>query len=233
MSPLNYLNPSAGDVALPSEKLEVEAAVRASAVSWRICPYYALRYQARGEAYSRSDSAWLVTLTEADQGYVNQQVLWLGGLLSNRGMPRLLLEKHLIVLYRQLVRVAPDKAVSFEKLCEAAGELGHARSRYVSDGELDALSMEFAIGLGCESNRLIRQAGALVAAAVADEKAGIKHAVSRLKGWLIEPARFEDLASLPRCLKRHRAFFSEIEKVRSSWEAAVLNIVQEARDLRS
>jgi hypothetical protein len=173
-----------------------------------------------------------VTLTNSTQDHVTEQVLWLGDLLSNRGMPRLLLEMHLAVLYRRLIRVAPDKLAAFEKLSEAAGELRRSRTRVISERELEALSKEFTVRLDCESNRLARHTGVLIAAAVADEKAGVKYAVPRLEDWLTDPIRFEEIDSLPPYLQRYRAALTEIGTLRCRWEGAVRETVQIARDIR-
>jgi hypothetical protein len=88
------LNPEAGSHPIPSDPRELQAAVRAGERCWQRFPYFSQRYGHRGEKFTSSDSAWLVTLVEYDQARVHQQVAWLGQVLAARGMPRLLLETH-------------------------------------------------------------------------------------------------------------------------------------------
>jgi hypothetical protein len=232
MGPLNWLNPSAGDVPLPSDPREVDAALRASQLSWRRCPYYAWRYGDRGRAFSNSDSAWLVTLTTSTQAQVTEQVLWLAGLLSNRGAPRWLLEMHLDVLYRKLVGLVPEKAAHYEKLLKAAKELQRSRTKRISEGDFDALSSAFANSLGCESNRLVVQVGGLIVAAVADEKAGVKYAVPRLEAWLTDPARFDEIGDMhATLLRRHRTWLEQMRQLHRRWAKAVLEAIGMARHI--
>jgi hypothetical protein len=88
--------------ALPDNPLEIEAALSAGRHSWKAYPYYDIRYSDRGERFTRSDSGYLVTLTQADLEIVEEQVNWLANILANRGMPTWLLEQHLRVLYGHL-----------------------------------------------------------------------------------------------------------------------------------
>ena len=55
---------------------------------------------------------------------------------------------------------------------------------------LVALSTAFARQVGDEWDQRLPETGALLAAAVADERAGIAQAVPSLAGWMTDPSRF-------------------------------------------
>lgn len=192
MAPQNPLNPSAGDVPVPADPREVEAALRAGRVSWRLVPYYRWRYGERGKAFTRSDSAWLVTLTQHAQSHVQEQLDWLGAVLSNRGMPQWLLEIHLEILFRELARAVPENQSSYEKLLSAAFVLSEARQQRISERDFERLSEKFTEDVGAPGHRWIRGTGRLLVAAVADERAGMTHSVAQLESWLVDPARFDE-----------------------------------------
>ena len=63
--PLNPLNPSAGDVPLPEDQREIDAALRAGPITHRIFPYFDWRYGDRGRKFTESDSAWPAWLVPA------------------------------------------------------------------------------------------------------------------------------------------------------------------------
>lgn len=226
MPPQNWLNPSAGDVPIPSNPREVDAAIRAGRVSWRLVPYYGWRFGERGALFAKSDSAWLVTLSRHSLSHVHDQVSWLGGVLSNRGMPQWLLEIHLNVLHRELMRTLPENAHDYEKLLTASCALGNARRQSVPDEKFEELSQGFASKLGFPSNRWVRGTGRLLVAAVADENAGMRHAVEKLESWLIDPARFDEA--------RRNLFFPNLRELalvltQDRWTAAIRQTIAEAR----
>ncbi|RYE86097.1 MAG: hypothetical protein EOO75_16155 [Myxococcales bacterium] len=179
------LNPEAGTHAVTDDPDELPAALRAGQRSWDAQPYYALRYGDRGQLFTRSDSAWLVTLTAADQDAVDAQIAWLGRVLASRGMPRLLLERHLLVLHEELTAATPGRAADHARLAAAAARLAAERRRWVDD----ALLVEMDARLSTPDAPL-PHAGELVASAVADERHGLTTAVPALLGWLASPAHF-------------------------------------------
>jgi hypothetical protein len=187
---LKRLNPEAGDHDVPDDPRELEAAIRAGVISLERCPYYGLRYGERGAAWTRSDSAWLVTLARSPRERANVQVGWLGTLLSARGMPQWLLEQHLLVLADELTAAVPDNAAQYEGLRATARELARQRRRHLSDGDLEACAALFEAEVGPEQAGLVPGLGILLAAAVADEACGIERAVSSMLEWLVAGDRF-------------------------------------------
>ena len=186
------LNPAAGNHAIPEDLREIEAALRAGEQTWHMFPYFELRYGARGRRFTRSDSAWIVTLVNHPLPTVVRQIRWLGRLLAARGMPQGLLDAHLHNLHRELVRAVPERGAAYASLLAAADDLRSIRQAHVSDEQVQALAAAFDGMVGDELVGQMPGAGALLALAVADEQAGISNAVTSLEGWLAEPARFPE-----------------------------------------
>jgi hypothetical protein len=205
-APAMALNPEAGNHPVPEDPRAVEAALRAGARTWGRFPYYERRYGGRGRAYTRSDSAYLATLCDLPAASARRQVLWLADLLASRGMPRWLMEETLRDLRAELDAAVPERAADHAVLGELADELRAARLSHMTDAEADALAASFAAAAGPELVADLPEAGRLIAAAVADERAGIAHAGVRLESWLADPARFPDTwtAAVRDALRRAR-----------------------------
>jgi cytochrome c556 len=201
------LNPEAGSHPIPSDPRELQAAVRAGERCWQQFPYFTQRYGHRGEKFASSDSAWLVTLAEYDQARVHQQVAWLGQVLAARGMPRLLLETHLELLCEELTSAVPERQAAYQKLGNAARQLAETRRRHLDEALSRRLAERFDAAVGREWSERLPGTGALLAAAVADERAGVGNAVESLETWLTDAARFPP-----------------------AWILAVRAVIQEARE---
>ena len=184
------LNPEAGWHGIPEDLREIRAALRAGTRSWQQFPYYGWRYGERGRRFTRSDSAWIATISHLAQGEVSRHLLWLGGLLAARGMPRWLLEWHLRVLVEELGEAIPEQRQVYARLEHAADQFAAARRAHLPDAALAALSHDFDARVGPDWSGRLPGMGSILAAAVADEVAGIARAVTSLEGWLTDSARF-------------------------------------------
>lgn len=191
-NPVSLLNREAGSHPVTLDPREIEAALRAGERSWQAFPYFELRYGARGRRFTRSDSAWIVTLTNHAQAVVDRHIRWLGGLLAARGMPQLLLEQHLEGLHAELVRAVPEKRAAYDTLLKAAHMLRDTRRAHIGDDVMLRLSSIFEAQAGVEWSGRLKGAGLLLVASVADEQAGITNAVASLESWMLDPARFPD-----------------------------------------
>lgn len=188
--PAAALNPDAGSHPVASDPREIEAARRAAEASLREFPYYRERFGERARAFGTSDGAWLVTLCDGGAGHALGQVLWLGRVLSSRGMPRLLLERHLELLHGELVAAVPERAERYAALLDVAERLRGLRRARLSDAELAGVAAAFDARVGPEAAARLPGMGALLAAAVADEADGHEAAVRSLAAWAADPALF-------------------------------------------
>lgn len=188
--PVAALNPEAGAHRIPTDPREIRAALRAGERTWRRFPYYERRYGERGRSFTRSDSAWIVTLSEYPVTVAEKHLRWLGTLLAARGMPRWLLETHLNALYEELVAEVPDKDAAYRNLRHVARLFTQERRGHVDDATTSSLAAAFDRRVGPDLSASLPEAGALLAAAVADERAGIARAVPSLLEWIADPVRF-------------------------------------------
>jgi hypothetical protein len=187
---LNPLNFEAGATPMPADPREIKAAIRAGEITHRAFPYYGFRYGERGVRFTRSDSAFLATLPGHKPETLWRQIDWLSGVLSNRGMPSWLLEVHLGTLARQLARAVPERSHHYRDLLGAAQALGERRRAQISDEAMRAIGCTFVTEAGLSPTRLAIGTGALLAAAVADERAGIPNAVSSVEVYFTDRAIF-------------------------------------------
>ena len=190
--PVSALNPEAGAHGVTTDPRELRSALRAGRRTRGRFGYYEMRYGARGSAFTRSDSAWIVTLVEQPAGVVERQLSWLGALLAARGMPRWLLEVHLETLHAELVTAVPEKRQSYDELLRVAAVFRDERFSHLDELTSSRLAESFDDCLGSASSNDLPEAGALLVAAVADERNGLPRAVESLTEWLADPARFPD-----------------------------------------
>lgn len=186
------LNPAAGTHAIPSDPHELAASLRAGEQIWRRFPYLAWRYGERGSQFTRSDSAWLATLASYAQPVVEQQVCWLGRVLASRGMPRWLMEQHLVALADELCWMLPAHSERYGRLRCAARALSDQRAEVMDDVALGVFAASFDAMAGASWAARLPEAGALLAAAVADVHLGLAQALPSIEGWMTSSDRFPE-----------------------------------------
>jgi hypothetical protein len=218
---VNPLNPSAGDVPVPEDPREIEAALSAGLVSYRVFPYLEWRYGERGRAFTRSDSAWLAWLTRHDQEHVREQIAWLKGLLSNRGMPSTILELHLEVLHRQLVRKIPERSRQYAQLKRSAEQLRQEREASMSPEHAKRLVEDFVAALALHRRALAIGAAGLLVAAIADEISGDRNAVRSTAVWLADVAALRNVDALRKRLSPADRRLFDSESFAERWQGAV------------
>lgn len=188
--PSQHLNPDAGDHEITDDPRELEAAVRAGDRSWSELPYYEWRYGGRGRRFGHSDSAWLAMLAQGSQADVDRQVQWLARVLSARGMPRWMVERHLEILNQELTAAVPERAADYDKFLRAAHRLAEARRAVLPDPVFQALAAEFDAAVGAEWAARLPGMGFILAAAVVDEANGVALAASSVQAWIEQSLRF-------------------------------------------
>lgn len=161
---VSALNPEAGRHAMPRDDRSVSLALAAAEEAWRRHPYLEARFGARGRRFTHSDSCWLASLREAGPAERLRGILWLAGILAPRGLPSIILERHLESL---------DRAFADDAFAEAARTLRERRSSAKPDPE----ALRTASAARGETAELLL-------AAAADEAAGFSGAWDALAGWL-------------------------------------------------
>jgi hypothetical protein len=172
--------------------VEQAAAAAATRRSWKEFPYYPRRYGERGWRFSLSDSGWIETLCTLGQKEAYSQVLWLSGLLTSRGMPSYLMERHLEYLYDELVRPSPGRARRYEVLRVCATALRERRLAQIPEAPFEALSQAFERRVA-PYEEAVPNMGRVLVAAVADERAGVAGAVASVEAWACDVAKFDPL----------------------------------------
>ena len=186
------INPEAGNHAIPENELEIQAALKASEGIWNEFPYYQQRYGERGRRFSDSDMCWLVTLIQLDIGTVKKQIKWIGGLLSGKGMPQILLEQTLLFLHKELIKANPDNKTDYDKLFSSAQMLKELRIKAISEKAFEELSNNFEQGIGRQLAEKYKNFGILLVSAVADEKNEIGGALLSIYKWMTDKERFSE-----------------------------------------
>jgi hypothetical protein len=197
------LNPEAGDHPVPQEPAVLSAALRAGRRCWEEFSYYRLRYGERGRRYTDSDVAWLAALAGLPAEVILDQVLWLGRILAVRGMPRFMLERQLVLLADEL----SSAEIAAASLSSAAATLADERQSLFGEGSFGDLCSTL-------DKLLVRTAGdfpdlpVILAAASADERAGIPECKASLLSWLEEFAILspDEYEKVERILAGHPAF---------------------------
>lgn len=206
------LNPEAGSHPIPQDPREIDAARRAGERCLLEYPYFVWRYGERGRRFTDSDGAWLATLVKYPQPRIDRQVVWLGGVLAPRGMPRLLLQRHLELLYEELRLRVPHKQADYEKLVAASDRLAMERRACIGDDVLDAISRRFDHAVDPDWRRRLSGTGAILVSAVADERAGLAGTLENVQSWFSDPARFPPqwVTAVRRCIAEAQSAMDHI-----------------------
>jgi hypothetical protein len=86
----------------------------------------------------------------------------------------------------------PENPGPYDRLLELATMFRRERLRHLDEVTSAQLAMTFDERAGSDPLPRIPEAGALLVAAVADERADVENAVDSLMEWLADPARFPD-----------------------------------------
>lgn len=185
------INPLAGLHVVTSDPEQIQAARRAAEASLREFPYYRERFGDRAAMFGASDGAWLATLCRGERDYVRRQVLWLAELLSARGVPSWLLERHLELLHRELLGLTED-VDRCRPLLDAAHLLRARRRARISELQLAELAAGFERRADPEWVRRLPNFGHILVAAVADEAGGTARAADSVAEWALDSEHFPE-----------------------------------------
>lgn len=225
----NPLNSAAGGVPVPEDEREVGAAIRAGQLTYRVFPYLQWRYGDRGEKFTNSDSAWLAWLTRYDPNRVNEQIKWLWNILSNRGMPGIILEVHLRFLYRQLCLSVPDAKPKHSGLLASADQIRLVSEAVISDDQCERLTVDFSRGMRRGAAWLNRGTCRLLVSAAVDERIGIPNSVSSLTKWLLSVPKLRAAEGLRGSLSSSELRYIDSNQFASTWTHAIEAATNAAR----
>jgi len=183
------VNEEAGTHVISADPAEQSAAEAATRRSWREFPYYARRYGERGWRFSLSDSGWISTLCDLPPVAAREQIRWLGGLLASRGMPLVLLERHLFHLHDEMLQAYPDRSARYAALQRSAAGLREARFAQIPEEKFALLAADFEAHVKNCPGRVVNM-GTVLVGAVADELGGTAKAVETVMEWACDEAVF-------------------------------------------
>lgn len=182
---ITSVNPEAGNHPMPSNPLEISAALRAGVKAWAEFPYLKLRFGERGLRFAKSDSCWLATLPQLFQTEIDNQIVWLARLLTNRGIPSAILRFHLVVLVKELSESNPEGKTTYQKLNAAANSLHEAQRKILPDEKFAGIAEEMHLKLA-ELIDLPANSGIALLSAFLDEQNGLGNANNVIVSWFRE-----------------------------------------------
>ncbi|MBK1699799.1 biliverdin-producing heme oxygenase [Thiococcus pfennigii] len=187
------LNPEAGRHPITADPVELEAVLRAGKRCWRQFPYLAERFGERGKRFAASDGGWVATLVGESQADADRQLDWLAAVLAARGLPRCVMEDHLMRLYEELAAARPEQEAQYRKLKAASERLRRERFARIDEPTWQVLGTWFVArthGLPADGP-VAGQPHALaelILCAVADELAGLPSGPASFVPWLLTDA---------------------------------------------
>lgn len=189
---ITALNPEAGNFPIPTNPLEIQAAISAGLRCWNEFTFYEKRYGERGKRFTSSDSVWLATLYELSFDLANNQVKWLAKYLANRGMPIFTMEFQLWCLYEELVLLIPENEQKYKTLFLVSEELKNERMEKIPSvifEESNSIFVDFCVQLNVNDEPM-KNTGKLIASSIADSKNGLESSLQSFKTWLTNPEQF-------------------------------------------
>jgi hypothetical protein len=175
---------------------------RAVATTWRTTPYYRMRFGVGAMGHSLSDTAWMMSVADADRDYAEAQLDWHRRVLANRGMPSALVDEHIETLIRHAARHRLPQVPALEELLERKRARARARLE-----EREAFALE---------RRFVRATG--------------EHPYCAAVGRWIASAAVDEASGAPRALVSLLAFLADRERFPADWCAAAEALAARARD---
>lgn len=174
------INPEAGDHPVPQNPAIIQAAIRSGRRCHKEFSYFERRYGERGRSFTDSDAAWLALLTDQSEAVVYDQVMWLGRVLSSRGIPFLLMERQLELLVEELFAAGDVETVALQTVI---ADLKRHRCNLMSQSRFDEICG--IISKTCSDLVIdFPDLPYIFVAAYLDTLAGIPECMSSLVGWL-------------------------------------------------
>ncbi|HQU74846.1 MAG TPA: hypothetical protein PKV71_17555 [Calditrichia bacterium] len=152
--------------------------------TWESFPSVGYAFGFGAEESLGEDSFYLISLADHPLEVVFEKALWYASVRSNRGLPGIVLEKHLNHLYEELLKNSPQKSNRNRKLLNAESYLADLRLQVIPENTRDFLTREFYREVGEDLRNKWPQAGNILVSAVADEFQGNRNSVLSCVEWL-------------------------------------------------
>ena len=190
------LNPDSGDHPVPQDPAVLRVVLHTTDRVLTDYPYILYRYGDRGRRFTDADGGWLVTLPELGEASMAGQLNWLRTVLSSRGVPHILVARHLQLLADELSSTAYDRA--YLPLLSGAAERIYRSvdERVPPELRMQQQSVLYrSLGPGSGDPRgdmRCRETAELIASAVVDRDLGVEDAVDAVVGCLADRNRSSD-----------------------------------------
>ncbi len=186
----SILNPEAGSHVVPQAGLELEASFIVAKKCLQALPYVFMRYGERGERFTKSDGAWIITLADFSDRVVFNQIEWLGRLLSVLGIPRFTLELNLREAAKELSTLRPTSKDKYAVLVRAADLLEQNRKDIIPLKRQEELQQRFLAALNPAELETYRNIDNILISSVADEKMDGLGALGKTLEWIQEKSNW-------------------------------------------
>jgi hypothetical protein len=151
-----------------------------------------MRFGERGRRFTSSDSCWLVTLRGLDEESLQRLLSWLREVLASRGLPSIILERHLEEIDADC-RARPPIEGSAGDVFRLVIERFRAESEALLPGAKRAAMIERWDRRLCECDGMVVPGAAeILVAAWLDSVGGAAHAWEATYPWFCDPARFSE-----------------------------------------
>ncbi len=181
---ITAINPEAGRHAIPQTEKEITRALRCARIAWQRFPYLDARYGERGRRFTLSDSCWLVSLYDLDEPFVIKSLFWLRRVLSNRGLPTVILKTHLEVIDRDIADEDSGRAGRSTGFRATVSRFRAERDAILQPQARRALTEKYETSFAqCPGLNVPGAAEVLIAAAI-DTALGIESARDQALSWM-------------------------------------------------
>lgn len=188
------LNLESGDFSVPQDPEILRAVLRSTDRVLTDYPYILYRYGDRGRRFTDADGGWLATLPEVDEVIMSDQLDWLRNVLSSRGIPHVIVARHLWLLAEELRGTSYNQEYVLILSGTADSLYGRIDTQIppeIREQQLSVLCESLGRSSGySQNNTLCRETIELIASAVVDYECGVKKAVESLVGYLTDENRF-------------------------------------------
>ncbi|MDZ7641197.1 MAG: hypothetical protein U5J62_04115 [Desulfurivibrio sp.] len=181
----------AGHHPVPQERETLLAVLRATESTMVEFPYLSYRFGHRGRRFGDSDGGWLVTMADLGAVLMEEQVEWLGSVCASRGLPRLLLARHLELLAKELTLLADIPREHCLLLQQAGGRLRRMIDEKIPPSRRRQQRQVLSQSLGlAPDDYACYELIELLASALVDDDHGLEGASHSLLSWFTDGRRF-------------------------------------------